>query len=88
MELWFSIQIAWKISPETNQSPVKLEFMDLPHGKLAKIAQNRPNAPLKNAPKIVPLARNYLPLLGYDEWNYGFQFRSPGKFHLKPTKAL
>ena len=31
---------------------------------------------------------NYLPLLGYDEWKYDFQFRSPGKFHFKPIKAL
>ena len=35
MEVWFSYQIAWKISFETNQRPGKLEFMDLPHGILS-----------------------------------------------------
>ena len=34
MEVRFSIDIVWKISLKTNQSPRKLEFMDLPHGIL------------------------------------------------------
>ena len=31
MEVWFSIQIAWKTPLKTNSSPEKLEFADLPH---------------------------------------------------------
>ena len=34
IEVWFSIQITWKISLETNQNPGKLEFTDLSHGSL------------------------------------------------------
>ena len=34
MEVWFSMKIAWKISLETNQSPRKLKFTDLPYGIL------------------------------------------------------
>ena len=32
MEVWFSIQIAWKTPLKTNLSPGKLEFTDLLHG--------------------------------------------------------
>ena len=42
MEVWFSIQIAWKVSLETNQIHGKREFMDLPHGILS--FQGRPRA--------------------------------------------
>ena len=40
MEVWFSIQIAWKISLKTNQSPGKRKVADLPYGTL--FFQGRP----------------------------------------------
>ena len=44
--------------------------------------------PLEKARENIYSALNYLPLCGYDEWKYGFQLRSAGKFYLKPVKAL
>ena len=63
-----------KISIRAGGGGVKFCLFDVGSGNLHTVQM-----PSGKSPEKYALAWNYLPIYGYDEWNYGFQFRSPGK---------